>query len=439
MRGLDHGHLAKVTRHPLQLENLSTVEDLLGGLDACKSPGDMYWFQRDLFAAIHTIETRRANCSQAAKRVRQGKPPQTGAPDFPGGADPNDADAWDLELFVAERVARQLRSVGDGSAWKAFRFDRRFIYALSRNEPSGPIVGKAGVEYETDTVDGLWSEKQQFGLLHGLTTCIRIGDVTEFADSQRTIHEVKKSGRSNPTQNARAQAAIDAITHGGPLPGTDEDTRFTMLTTNYRTDLRKTSDVIRLARERGVQGIGLPEGRMVFASSLFDVLRIHHQNIDAAPGARRAAWDSAIRRANIGGAALYLIGASSDRAGRSPIAAPLSIFPLSAADRAALICDLVTLQIVMSSDVLVSLLAERGLAAEAQPYSAHEELQPDTEVLHVRCGSKVLGVTRVGLDPLLFEAMRPRTWCNGIAEVFNRPTPPAHPALVWRDDARSWR
>lgn len=439
MRGLDRHHLAQVTRHPLQLQNLSTLQDLLTGLDACVSARDMYWFQRDLFGAIHTIESRRASCSQAAKRLRQGKPPQAAAPDLQPGADPNDASSWELELFVAERVARQLRCVGDGLAWKAFRHDRRFIYALSGNEPSGPIVGKAGLQSETDTVDGLWKERQHFGLLHDLTTCIRIADVTEFGEGQRIIHEVKKSGRSNPAQSARAQAAIDAIMNGGPLPGADEDTRLTMLRTDYRTDLRKASDVIRLARERGVQGISLPEGRMVFAASLFDVLRIHHGNTDAAPVVRHAAWDAAIRRADISDAGPYLIGASSDRVGRSPIAAPLSIFPLSVSDRAALICDFVTLEMVMPLDVLGSLLEERGLAIEAQPHEAHQVLRTDTEVLHIRRGSNVLGVSRVGLDPLMFEAMRPSTWCDGIVEVFNQPSPPAHPALVWREGARSWR
>lgn len=440
MRGLDHEHLAQVTRHPWQLENLATVERLLKRLDACKLPADLYEFQQDLFAAIYTIELRRAGCSKAAKRVQHGKAPQADAPDLPAGADPSDVDSWDTEVFVAERVARQLRSVGDGLAWKAFEYDRRPIYALSRNEPSGPMVGKAGLDYELRTVEALWNEEQHFGLLHDLTTCLRISDVTEFDGNRRIVHEVKKKpGRTVPTQKSRAQAAIDAITDGGPLPGPDEDTRLTVLNTGFRSDLRQLGDLIRLARERGVQGIRLTEGRMVFASSLFDVLRLHHQDIDAAFLVRSNAWAAAIKRAHIGSANLYLIGTSGDRAGRSPIAAPMAIFPLTAADRAALICDRVTLQIVMSSDVLVSLLQERGLTAEIQPYSSHKELRIDTEVLHVRRGSQGLGVTRVGLDPLLFEAMRPSAWCDGIVELFSLPKPPAHPALIWSDDTRTWR
>ncbi len=439
MRGLDHEHLARVTRHPWQLDNMTTVERLLQALDACKSPADLYGFQRDLFAAIYTVERRRAGSSKAAKRVQQGKSPQADAPELPAGADPRDVDSWDLEVFVAERVARQLRSVGDGLAWKAFEYDRRPIYALSRNEGSGPIVGKAGLQYELGTVEALWNDEQHFGLLHDLTTCLRISDITEFNGNRRIVHEVKtKPGRTVATQKARAQTAIDAIAEGGPLPGTDEDTRLTVVNAKFRSDLRQMRDVIRLSRERGVQGMRLPEGRMVFASSLFDVLRLHHQDIGAAVDVRQDAWDAAIRRAQIGSAKIHLKGTSSDRAGRSPIAAPMSIFPLSAADPAALICDRVTIQLVMSSDVLVSLLEERGLTAEFQPYSAHTDPHIDTEVLQVRRGSQCVGVTRVGLDPLLFEAMRPSAWCEGIADLLNLPKPPRHPALVWSNDTRWW-
>lgn len=240
MRSLDHEHLAQVTRHPWQVNNLTTVERLLKRLDACGSSEDLYEFQRDLLAAIYTVELRRAGCSKAAKRVQQGKAPQADAPDLPAGADTGDVDSWDTEVFVAERVARQLRSVGDGLAWKAFEYDRRPIYALSRNEPSGPMVGKAGLDYELGKVEALWNDEQHFGLLHDLTNCLRISDVTEFDGIRRVVHEVKKKpGRTVATQKSRAQAAIDAITDGGPLPGPDEDTRLTLLNTRFHSDLRK--------------------------------------------------------------------------------------------------------------------------------------------------------------------------------------------------------
>lgn len=440
MRGLDHQQLASVTNHPLQLNSLTAVQRLLQGLDACASPADLYEFQRDLFTAIHTVETRRAGCSQAGKRIRQGKSPRPDAPDLPAGADPNDLHSWNLEVFIAERVARQLRVVGDGLAWKAFEYDRRPIYALSRNESPGPMVGKIGLESEVGMVQALWHDQQHFGLLHDLTTCLRISDVTEFAGNRRVVHEVKtKRGRVVSTQKARAQAAIDAIRDGGELPGADPDTRLVALETGYLADLPHVGGAIQLARQNGVRGVGLPEGRMVFASSILDVLRIHHENIAAAPAARQAAFDDAVKDAGIGGTTNVLVGASSDRAGRFPLAAPVSIFPLSAADRAALICDYVTYQLVMSVDVLASLLEERGLHVRIRPLSAHEELETSTNVLDVRRGRQKLSVTRVGLDPVLFEAMRPSNWCDGVTEVLNLPRPPACPALIWRDDASSWR
>lgn len=433
--------MSRVALHPLQFDGFETVRDLLDGLDACRSTSaaDLYELQRQLFGAIYQVETRRAGCSKAAKRCQAGKLPQAGAPDLPTGADPRVVESWDLEVFVCERLARQLRCVGDGLAWKAFGFDRRFILALSRNEPSGPIVGKAGLDYELGRVTDLWAAKHRFGLLHDLTTCLRISDVTEFGDGQILLHEVKKSGRTLPAQTARAQAVVDSITGGGPLPGTGHDTRFTMLSTRFRADMRPVRDAIALARERGVQGIGLPEGRVMIAASVFDLHRIHKD--DPTHGVRQfdAARTAAIKRARIDHATHHMVGNSGDTAGRSPTTAPLSIFPLKVDDRAALICDDITFETVVSVDVLVQLLQARDFQVDVLYPDTSQEVDPRADVLRVQWGDRSLTARAAAMNPLMFELLRPSVWCDAVAETFELPTPPTHPVAVLAGENRVWR
>jgi hypothetical protein len=83
------------------------------------------------------VDSDRNGFSQAVKRMRAGKPPQPGAPEPQSGLDPRQPETWRLERDVCERVARQLRCVGDALAWRVFGFQRRYILALCRNDPPG--------------------------------------------------------------------------------------------------------------------------------------------------------------------------------------------------------------------------------------------------------------------------------------------------------------
>ncbi|WP_371663018.1 hypothetical protein [Streptomyces sp. NBC_00280] len=49
-----------------------------------------------------------------------------------------------------ERLARQLRSVGDALAWRALGFHRPFILALCHNDLPDPMHDKAGQKEELD-------------------------------------------------------------------------------------------------------------------------------------------------------------------------------------------------------------------------------------------------------------------------------------------------
>ena len=197
---------------------LSTIAQLITWLRACETMEHCYEFQRHLLGYLYEVEERRAQCSRVIKRLRRGQSLPADVPPPPSG-EPTQLATWELEAYVYERLARQLRMVGDGFAWTCFGYDRRLILALSRNDSPGPMYGKEGLPYELGAIQELWKTKQHFALHHDLTNCLRIADLTEFtADGQRLFHEIKAKPHTEKKQLERAQAVVDAIMHGGVLP-----------------------------------------------------------------------------------------------------------------------------------------------------------------------------------------------------------------------------
>ena len=119
-------------------------------------PTDFYEFQRRLFDLLYQVEERRGQCSRMIKRLQRGRGvPRTPRHSPPSG-DPSDKASWELEAYVYERLARQLRTVGDGFAWRCFGYNRQVVQTLSRNDSAGPMYGKIGLPYELGTIQHLW-------------------------------------------------------------------------------------------------------------------------------------------------------------------------------------------------------------------------------------------------------------------------------------------
>lgn len=235
-----------------------------------------------------------------------------------------------------------------------------------------------------------------------------------------------------------AQSAVDAIMAGGSLPGSEGGARLQQLSTPFKADLRPVGDAIRLARARGAQGIGLPEGRMLFATSLADLVRHHGNDYEAAATAVREARGAAIRRGRLDRATAHWIGNSGDTAGRSPVSAPIGIFPISSADRAALICDLLTVECVLAVDQLTGELEAHGLAVTSLLPEADQQVAPGADVLQIRYRDRALVANSSTTQQMPFEFLRPSTWCAGVLEVLKLPVLPTHPVMVFADEAKHW-
>lgn len=192
----------EVLAHPRHRAAQAALVKLIEQLRACSDVEEGYAFQQDLLEHVLAVERDRNSLSQALKRITSRKHPQAGAPEPQSGRDPAERETWQFEHDVCERVARQFRCVGDALAWRVFGYDRRHIIALCRNQSPGVMAGKKGLERERETVREAFVEDGRFALMHDLTNCLRIGDVTVFTDEGPVTDEVKtneaKQERSTP-------------------------------------------------------------------------------------------------------------------------------------------------------------------------------------------------------------------------------------------------
>lgn len=435
---LDPEDLSLIFTHPAQRSNLARVCELIERLRDCESAESFYEFQRLLFREVYSTEERRAQCSRVIKRFRAGKSvPNDVPPPMVGEAD--SAHAWQMEAFIFERIARQLRTVGDGLAWRVFGYDRRIIMTLSRNDSPGMMFGKDGLPYELGRVEDLWREKQHFALLHDLTNCLRIADVSEFTDDGVLLHEVKKNAaRTDKRQLERIQASINAIMHGGPLPGASPNARLVELSTPVAADLRQLKDAIQLAKKYGSRGMRLNDGRALVATSPYDVAvkwAGDHENGQI--------WLSniksrAIKRAGISGARHHIRGLSSDLASRSAIMTPWSVYPFSAEDCAELVCDFIMFETIVAIEALVENLEAVGLQVEVLLPNSDGELGEGVDVLRATWRDRSLTVHSQGISQLLYELVHPRTWASGIKEALTNMSESGEPVLLFAEEARHW-
>jgi hypothetical protein len=431
--------LSAVITHPAQQANVVNVSRLIESLRACHTPGDYYEFQRYLFGHLYKVEERRAKCSHAVKRLRRGRSLPQDVPPLSNRQDPMLASTWEFEAFVYERLARQLRSVGDGLAWNCFGYDRRLILTLSRNDPAGPMFGKDGLPYELGRVEQLWNEQHHFALLHDLTNCLRIADLTEFADDGgKWLREIKKTPHVESKQLRRTQAAVDAIMSGGHLPGDRPNAKLVEIDEPYVTDLAPLGDLLDLAKKHGSRGMKLPFGRAVIASSLAAVTNRWGDNLQEGQRVLDSTRQRVIRRAKIDTSLHHITGISGDTASRSPIQAPWSIYPFTPNDCAALICDLLIFETVISPAALQNCLSVLGLASDLLLPPEHGQLT-NQDVLRVYRNGRALTIHGPSFNQLLYELVKPDSWARGISKLLATADLPDEPVVVFSNEAATWR
>ncbi len=103
----------QVSAHTLVQDTYYALPELIAGLRRCQAYEDYYHFQQELLEKVLAVQEHSAACTRVVRRLRSHKSVPADAPELRSGADPNELDAWELEIAVCERVDRQLRSVAD--------------------------------------------------------------------------------------------------------------------------------------------------------------------------------------------------------------------------------------------------------------------------------------------------------------------------------------
>lgn len=429
----------QVMAHPGQRTVFDRIVEMIEQLRAIEQPADFYEFQRLLFGLLYQVEERRGQCSRMIKRLQRGRGAPQDAPPPPNSGDPSQKASWELEAYVHERLARQLRTVGDGFAWRCFGYNRPVIQTLSRNDSAGPMYGKIGLPYELGTIQHLWESDGHFALHHDLTNCLRIADLTEFTgDGGALFREIKRTPHPEKAQTDRAQAAIDALMHAGDLPGGRPGARLVRLDEPYVTNLRELGELLDQAKEHGCQGIALSQGRALIATSLPACLRIWGADHEAQGQALAITRREAIEQAGIAGAMHHIKGISGDTAARQPILAPWSIYPFPPADCAALICDLLMFETMTSDQALMDSFERAGLRGEVLLTPSSGQLAGAMGVVRGHLGQRALTWHAYGLGVLLFELAEPDTLTRGTAELLRMANPPAEPTIAYSGEAETW-
>jgi hypothetical protein len=132
------------------------------------------------------------------------------------------------------------------------------------------MAGKLGLATERAHVEQARREDGQFGLMHDLTNCLRIGDITVFGDGDPEQIEVKTNAkRHNSAQNRRIKAARRALGRAGPLPGDDSGEWLYDLDLPYRTHLKVLRDGTERAARDGIFAAKIPGGRALLVTDLY--------------------------------------------------------------------------------------------------------------------------------------------------------------------------
>lgn len=442
--------------HPRHEAAQNALPDLIVQLRAAANVKDGYELQQELIGHVRETEEARNAFSTAVKRIQNGGSRQPGAPEPQSSRDPSLLETWQFERDMCERVARQFRCVGDALAWRVFGFERRNIIALCQSDPPGVWAGKAGAAAELDAVEQAYRQDGRFAILHDMTNCLRIGDVTIFGnDGSRETIEVKSNPRrSKSVQQRRIKAANDALENAAALPGKERRARLFDLDVQFRTHL----DALDLGTKRAAQeGVFAARVRGDRALLVADIYGCSAQGWTDAQFTERldSKFSAARRRAGLGPREPSDVHSTSlDSVSRDPQRVPFAAYPLHPMACARLIGDLAVFTVETSGPVLAQSLGSAGLDARwVRPPGAVSDLAPGEVVMELSAitGSQLLPgglraearstlqMRRSALDQYLIELVDQNTWIKGLKRMIADPGLRGRPWPTYRGEYRVWR
>ncbi len=215
----------KVFPHPKHVANLRKVTELIRELQSSKDFAELRMLQQKLLKAISEAESQQREAAEKKRKLDAAHTLIVAEGRKSGSVDKaklrelhRESGERGLEIDVLKRVRRQLRSVGDGLLWKAVRYNRGYVYAIW----DGPGAGNAalsepmGLAAELNEVERLWNDEGSLAVMHDLTNCGRVGDLTVVLPGGNIdVAEVKVASAVDPKQVKRMQD-MSAFLRGTP-------------------------------------------------------------------------------------------------------------------------------------------------------------------------------------------------------------------------------
>jgi hypothetical protein len=451
---LDMPSPEQVLYHPRHQAAQEMLGGLIGRLRACETNQDGYEFQNELLDRRLAVEEDRGRFRQAIIRIESGKQPKADTPTPQTDLNTTRVETWQLELEVCNRVIRQLRCVGDALAWRVFGFDRRHIIARCRNQSPGLMGRNVGLQTELEYVERVWRDDAKFALLHDLTNCLRIGDLTVFADDGPKTLEIKASAKAKTgKQNRRINEAELAILNLGPLPGDNGGERLYDLEMSFKTHLSLLTTGMGSATSNGIFAAKVPGGRALVVADIYGFARQGWTGDEFADRIQRKR-ETVIRRAGLGPELGYIVAARSvDSVANDPTRVPFAVYPLDPMACARLIGDLAFFDVFTDGLVLEDLLNEAGISAEWVRTPKMADLVPGEVLMRIKSLKRVplrgtvaadlsrtLEVCRSELDKYLIELIEKDTWIEGVRYLAaGKPLMPRHPWPYYKDEWLTWQ
>jgi hypothetical protein len=303
------------------------------------------------------------------------------------------------------------------------------------------MAGKEGLPYELGHVTDLWEKKGVFALLHDLTNCLRIADVTEFRSEGPFLREVKKTARLPPGQLARMQRVVSVINNGAPLPGDlGQMVSLVKCPVQLKTVMTKLGDALDAADRDGTACVRAGDGWVIQAIS---GLRVGTQTVESVPEGLAQAQRKkllAFERAGLLRSMHHLTGHALGDLGTDPALAPPTIFPLTADQCARLTCDLLSYQSIIGFERIDSAFTAAGFTVMGRLPPANGDIAATAPVLDARLGNRAVTLHAYGFSQILLELVLPERFAEAIREVGLSPEGRRGPGVFTSANERAvWR
>lgn len=381
----------EVLPHPRHAANLEKVAALIRELQSSEDLAELRVLQQKLLQAISEAESEQREATEEKRKldsahvlvVEEGR--RSGSMDKTRLRElRRESDERRLQIDVLKRVRRQLRSVGDGLLWKAVGYNRGYVYAIWDGPGSGnaALSEPVGLDAELSVVERVWESEGSLAVMHDLTNCGRVGDLTIVpGEGTIKIAEVKAASSLDYKQVKRMQDMV-AFLQGAPKMSEGGHEIYASEPFNPSDELKEAglyrmeayAHAVENAGEQGVgwATIGDHKGLLAVAPAhpRWDPVKAAEVSEKEREGLYEKAFEpayEAFAAASVTAedTVVYVWDASETQEDNL-FGLPFSLFPIAPEMCAWLTCDYVKLNVFSNVTNLQRLFEDRGFVVTAQ-------------------------------------------------------------------------